>query len=63
MYTKLDIKQWNRHELFHFFNSFEEPFFGITAQVDVTSAYKKSKEHQTLLPSQIPPCSESTETI
>jgi len=47
MYTKLDIKQWNRQELFHFFNSFEEPFFGITAQVDVTLAYKKSKEHQT----------------
>jgi len=47
MYKKIDIEQWNRKELFYFFNTFEEPYFGITANLDVTTAYKKSKALQT----------------
>ena len=43
MFKKIDITNWNRNELFHFFSTFEEPYFGITANVDVTNAYETSK--------------------
>lgn len=42
----LDIENWNRKDHFNFFNSFEEPFFGITVDLDCTVAYKKSKALQ-----------------
>nr|WP_222940129.1 chloramphenicol acetyltransferase [Flavobacterium buctense] len=35
---------WNRKEHFLFFKQMEEPFFGITARVDCSKAYAKSKE-------------------
>jgi chloramphenicol O-acetyltransferase type A len=41
---QLDINTWNRREHFHFFRQFEEPFWGVTVHVDVTSAYKTAKE-------------------
>jgi len=44
MRKKLDITTWNRRDHFNFFNSFEEPFFGICVDVDCTLAYKKAKE-------------------
>ncbi|RZL36745.1 MAG: chloramphenicol acetyltransferase [Pedobacter sp.] len=44
MRTKLDIENWNRKEHFNFFNGFEEPFFGITVDIDCTSAYKTTKK-------------------
>lgn len=47
MYKKIDITHWNRNELFHFFNTFEEPYFGITANVDVTIAYNTAKAMRT----------------
>lgn len=47
MYKKIDVEHWNRKELFYFFNTFEEPYFGITANLDVTVAYQKSEELQT----------------
>lgn len=40
----LDIEKWNRKDHFNFFNNFEEPFFGITVDLDCTLAYRKSKE-------------------
>lgn len=40
----IDVTTWNRKEHFEFFRNFEEPFFGIVAEVDCTAAYKKSKE-------------------
>lgn len=43
MKTELDISTWNRKEHFEFFSKFEEPFFGITVDLDVTKAYEKSK--------------------
>lgn len=43
MRTLLDIDSWNRKDQFRFFSQFEEPFFGITAQVDCTEAYKYAK--------------------
>lgn len=43
----LDLENWNRKDHFEFFTQFEEPFFGITAPVDVTIAYKNAKATQT----------------
>lgn len=43
MKTLLDIESWNRKDQFRFFNQFEEPFFGVTVQVDCTEAYTKVK--------------------
>ena len=43
MFKKIDITNWNRNELFHFFKTFVEPYFGITANVDVTIPYETSK--------------------
>jgi len=45
MKTLLDIESWNRKDQFRFFNQFEEPFFGITVQVDCTRAYHIAKEN------------------
>ena len=42
----LAIENWNRKDHFNFFNSFEEPFFGITVNLDCTLAYKKAKTLQ-----------------
>lgn len=44
MKKKLDLNQWNRKEHFEFFNSFDEPYFGLVANIDCKTAYKKSKE-------------------
>jgi chloramphenicol O-acetyltransferase type A len=41
------MEQWKRKELFRFFSNFEEPFFGVTALVDVTKAYQKAKAMHT----------------
>lgn len=45
--TLLNLNTWNRKSHFEFFSQFEEPFFGITAPVDVTIAYKNAKSTQT----------------
>ncbi|MEM1135596.1 MAG: chloramphenicol acetyltransferase [Bacteroidota bacterium] len=44
MKQKLDIENWARKEHFHFFKQFDEPYFGVTIEVDCTHAYKKAKE-------------------
>lgn len=47
MGTKLDLSTWPRREHFEFFKKFEEPFFGIVANVNVTKAYRVAKEQNT----------------
>ena len=42
----LDINKWNRKEHFHFFSSFDEPFSGLTTEVDCTKAVQICKEKQ-----------------
>jgi len=42
-----DLENWPRKDHFHFFNRFEEPFFGICTDIDLTVAYQKSKEEGT----------------
>ena len=44
-YKKLDIATWKRKEHFEFFSKFEEPFAGLVADVDITIAKRKAKEH------------------
>ena len=42
----IDLEHWNRKEHFLFFGSMDDPFFGLTTQIDVTSIYKEAKpEH------------------
>jgi chloramphenicol O-acetyltransferase type A len=42
----IDVINWARKEHFEFFNTFDEPFFGITSEVDCTRLYQKAKEQQ-----------------
>ena len=44
MKTKLDLNSWPRKEHFEFFSKFEEPFFGLVANIDCTKAYETSKK-------------------
>tara|TARA_R110002051_G_scaffold124451_1_gene197637 strand:- start:30022 stop:30645 length:624 start_codon:yes stop_codon:yes gene_type:complete len=39
----IDVDSWKRKEHFEFFQSFEEPYFGSTTNVDVTKAYTFAK--------------------
>ena len=42
---ELDIETWNRKEHFHFFNQFDDPYFAVTVEFDVTKTYKYSKKN------------------
>ncbi len=44
MKSELDLSNWNRKEHFDFFSKFEEPFFGLTVDIDCTEAYTICKE-------------------
>lgn len=37
------MQDWNRKDHFAFFKQFEEPFFGITVELDCTNTYEKAK--------------------
>ncbi|WP_436487804.1 CatA-like O-acetyltransferase [Chitinophaga sp. ARDCPP14] len=39
----LDLDTWARKEHFNFFRQFEEPFFGITTDIDCTTAFNNAK--------------------
>jgi chloramphenicol O-acetyltransferase type A len=41
----LNIEEWPRKDHFNFFKEFEEPFFGICASVDCSTAFKYSKDN------------------
>lgn len=45
LYKHLDIVNWNRREHFSFFNQFDEPFFGIVAEIDCTNACQLCKNN------------------
>lgn len=44
MKQKLDVDSWNRKEHFRFFNSFDQPYFGVTIDLDCTLAYQNAKD-------------------
>ncbi|RDC54546.1 chloramphenicol acetyltransferase [Pedobacter chinensis] len=46
MREKIDINTWIRKDHFKFFSTFEEPFFGVTVDVDCTSTYQEAKEKE-----------------
>jgi chloramphenicol O-acetyltransferase type A len=39
MFKVLDIEKWNRKTTYEFFKDFEDPFFNMTANLDVTKLY------------------------
>lgn len=43
MKHKLNIEDWNRKEHFNFFKTFDQPYFGVTANIDCTKAYLRCK--------------------
>ena len=44
-YQELNISIWARRTTYEFFRDFEDPFFNITANVDVTSLRRFCKQH------------------
>ncbi|WP_179348999.1 CatA-like O-acetyltransferase [Winogradskyella pacifica] len=42
----IDKHTWNRQAHFEFFNTFEDPYFGVTFKVDVTNAYAYSRHNE-----------------
>ena len=43
MKSKLNIDNWDRKDHFNFFKDFDEPFFGVTVDIDCTIAYEFCK--------------------
>jgi len=44
MHEKIDIRTWKRREIYEFFKDFNEPYFGITIELDCTEAYDYAKK-------------------
>lgn len=40
----VDIRSWNRRQHFLFFREFEEPYFGVTLNIDCTNTYQLAKD-------------------
>lgn len=43
----INIDTWKRKEHFEWFNEFDEPFFGITTEVECSSAYNNCRKNNT----------------
>jgi chloramphenicol O-acetyltransferase type A len=43
----IDVKTWSRRTHFEFYNGFDHPHFGMCANVDLTSFYRRVKELDT----------------
>lgn len=39
----IDLSTWNRKEHFEHFNAFDDPFFGVTVNVECTRSYQEAK--------------------
>jgi chloramphenicol O-acetyltransferase type A len=44
MKKRIDIRNWSRRRIYEFFRDFEEPYYGITADLDCTEAYQFAKQ-------------------
>lgn len=42
----VDIENWNRKTIYEYFKDFPDPFFNLTANLDVTELYHFSKENR-----------------
>ncbi|AYL99450.1 CatA-like O-acetyltransferase [Mucilaginibacter celer] len=45
MKQQVDINNWIRKEHYNFFKTFEEPYYGVNVDIDVTAAYKFVKQN------------------
>ena len=45
-YTEVEISNWNRKEHFFFFQTFEDPIFGLTAEIDCSPIVLFSKNNK-----------------
>ena len=45
MKTKLDLESWARKEHFEFFSNFDEPYTGVSVEIDCTAAYEHCKQN------------------
>ena len=43
MRKKIDIRKWERREIFEFFRDYDEPYYGISTDLDCTAAYQFAK--------------------
>lgn len=43
MFKEIDVENWKRKDTYNFFKDFEDPFFNITAHLDVTGLYSFCK--------------------
>lgn len=44
MKQSINVETWVRKDHFNFFRQFEEPFFGVTVNIDCTKAYAAAKD-------------------
>ena len=44
MITYINIKTWNRKDQFYFFKKYDNPFFNICSEIDVSELYKYVKD-------------------
>ena len=42
---EFDVENWYRKSQYEFFKTYEEPFFNITSNLDVTNLYNYCKEN------------------
>lgn len=47
MKKEINLETWKRKSHFEFFSAMEEPFYGVTVEIDVTKAYEKAKSLHT----------------
>jgi chloramphenicol O-acetyltransferase type A len=45
MFKELDLEKWPRKTTYEFFRNYEDPFFNIAANLDVTNLYRFCKEN------------------
>ncbi len=45
MFTEVDIVHWPRRATYEFFQNYDDPFFNLTANVDVTRLYQFCKQN------------------
>lgn len=43
MFKEIDFESWNRKSAYDYFRDFEDPFFNVTANLDVTNLYSYCK--------------------
>ena len=46
MKKKIDIHKWKRREIYRFFKDYDEPYYGITVDLECTAAYEYAKSNK-----------------